>query len=235
MPVDKLVASFYFICVIIVLFIGNFGILTIPGLIVAVFGLITMYKKYYSIGAFVAILAATISVIAQSIIGWCMSCIIAATMFSIAGLLACERKMQLIGIPILLVILILSLSSIVPVNGMKTANNSKSSSLSPRAYLINSLAEPGKDLNTQIPLLYISEYCPSCKEVLKQYIKNDPQGDRWQPVMVSPRQVGNSMLTDMGYTGEVYQSGAVSQIVPCLEMGNQKYIGAKNILSFFIP
>ena len=235
MPVDKLVASLYFIGIIIVLVIGDFGVLTIPGVVVAIFGIIAIYKKHYSIASLAAILAATISITAQSITGWCMSCIIAAAMFAIAGLLACERKMQLIGIPIFLVILILSLSSIVPVNGMKTANSSKSSSPSPQADLINALADPGKDLNTQIPLLYVSEYCPSCKDVLKRYIQNDPQGQHWRPVMVSPGHADKSMLTDMGYTGEVYQSVSVSQAVPCLIFGNKKYIGERNILSVFVP
>lgn len=237
MLIDKLIALLYLIGAIFVLTIGDFGVLTIPGVIVAVFGVIAMCQKCYLAAGLSSTLAAITSFIAQSFTGWCISCTIAAAMFAIAGLLSYGKKLKLLlGIPALLLISYFILSSTLSVNEVRTANryeNNFSVSL-PLDSHTNALAEPGKGENKQIPLLYVSAYCPSCKEVLKRYIENDPQGDHWQPVMVSPGQVGISMLTDMGYTGKVYQSGSALQAVPCLKFGDEKYIGEKNILSAFV-
>ncbi len=231
MSLDKWLSSAYFIGIVGVLSFGNFGVLTIPGIIVAISCLALIYKTYYSIAAFIAILAATISFLAQAIIGWCVSCIIAAVMFAIAGLLASRRKIQLLfGIPILFGILVFILPNIV------SKDSSESYPVTSALHTSKAnISDYEKVRNSSIPLLYVSAFCPSCKDILKRYIESDPQGKYWRPVIVSHGQEGDQMLNDMGYTGELYHEIAVSKAVPCLEIRNEKYVGQRNILSAFIP
>lgn len=231
LPIDKILSLGYFICIVAVLLLGNFGLLTIPGIMISIFCIIAVYYRRFSVAAVISILAATTSFIAQALTGWCISCIIAATMFVIAGLLTSSRKIQLLfGIPILFGLLIFILPGIV------SKDSSVSYPVSPSLHTSKpNISDYEKEPNNSIALLYVSAYCPSCKEVLKQYIESDPQGEYWRPVIVSSGQVGKSMLMNMGYVGEQYLDPSPAKIVPCLEIGQNKYVGMNKILSVYVP
>lgn len=77
--------------------------------------------------------------------------------------------------------------------------------------------------------LYMSAHCKSCKPVVQELIKRDPQGLTWEPVAIQP---STEYLRDMGYQGKINQGVPPGKLIPVLEVGSKTISGDKKILKY---
>jgi len=206
---------------IILLLVGEYGLLTMPGIVAAVAGIICTYKNR-TIAALIGITAATSSFIGQYSVVFCPYCFISAMMFAFAGTLCLidiskEKPLwSLILIPMMTSLILLSFS-ILP-------EDNRTEIITPDIYSKTTIASGAK--------LYISVSCPSCKEVIPHLLSLDKEGKSWQPVIIptSALSKGEKMLREQGYQGVVYSApSSPNNKIPCLQNNNDIISGSKKI------
>lgn len=207
----------FFLAALIVLLFNTFGLLTIPGIIIALVCMFLVYKKQQPIVAALAVLTGLGSFIAQSVMAFCPYCTIAATLFIFGGLCSLIIKPPKTWISATL--LVLSLASI-----FLLANLIPDYVQSPIITQPVNIAQAANDK----PKLYLSPDCGACKEVVQQFIDSDPKGENWQPVIIPTISLarGEHYLREKGYIGEVISAPeSPTKFVPVLQIKDQLYKG----------
>lgn len=208
-----------------ILLYAEIGILTIPGVIMALVGIFLIVKDKVIELAVICVLTATGSFFAQYVTVFCMYCTIAATLFALTGifsLLVDKAKHPKIAITLIVVLMagLFSLNSvfyfyqnpIIEHNGIVYAKKSE-----------------------EKPLLYISPTCKGCTLLLEEIIEYDSSGKNWMPVSIPYRSLNQSekMLKEMGYTGEIQVSGvSPTGFVPVLFLDENTILRGEEIIKF---
>jgi hypothetical protein len=217
--------SFLFILVIAVLLYADFGILTGPGIAAALLGIYFTLTSRLLLVAMISVTAAACSFIGQSMVAYCPYCTMAATGFLITGtysLLKIASKHAVIAMALCAV-------SVISVGIFAM-------SIVAYADTRNPIIENGKAITYSKPIednkpkLYLSPTCPSCKDVMKEFVESDPRGDKWQPVIIPHSSLvqGEKMLREAGYEGEVISaSNSPGNRIPVLEKNGEILSGKK--------
>jgi len=179
----------------VVLITGKFGVLTIPGVIMALLGIYFARKQEHVIVATIGVLTATGSYIAQSFTYYCFTCTIAATLFAIAGILAliqdrAEHYKATIALIALLCLGLFSLNSMFQFYQNPVIRD--------ETYIAQAAG-------SNKPLLYVSSTCKACTSMLEKVLTYDSNGEKCL-VVVTPIRALASVETELknrGYTGEV--------------------------------
>lgn len=213
-----------FLLAIIILAIGPIGTLTIPGIIAGIAAIgCSLYKKY-GITAIIAVTAFSSSLIGQGLTVMCIYCIIAALLFAIGGLLSLEIQCKknvvwlVLVLPMVISLLFFAIRT--------TPSDSRTVQVviydGPKIAQI----QPNK------AVLFVTPDCYSCRQSIKKYCEADPNGERWQPVIVPNGMVakGTRILRESGYNGSVYSSSSSPvTLVPSLRIGTKVFIGTRNV------
>lgn len=92
-------------------------------------------------------------------------------------------------------------------------------------------SEAGKP---KVPALYFSPWCGYCEEPLREYVKRDPRGKTWQPVVVPDTAMsqGEALIRKMGYTGRLISAPkSPSGGFPCLQLPDGRLlVGRQEIM-----
>ncbi len=218
MPVTKegIINTLFFIGTLIVLLINTFGLLTIPGIIMALACVYCIYKKRYHMTAIIALIAAAGSFLAQTLTVFCPYCTLAATLFMLGGLMGFIIEPKT---PFIAPLLGLSLVSVALLINLMP-DFSQSPIIAQQTVVAQAINEK--------PRLYFSPDCHSCNDALQQFIEADPQGLLWQPVVTPHTSLarGEMILREKGYTGEVISAPtSPTKFVPVLQLKDQLYRG----------
>lgn len=193
-----------------VLITGKFGVLTIPGIIMALLGIYFARKQEHVTVATIGVLTATGSYMAQSFTYYCYTCTLAATLFAIAGILAliqdrAEHYKVTIGLIVLLCLGLFSLNSMFQFYQNPVIQD--------EPYIAQAVEQSDK------PLLYVSPTCKACTSMLEKVLAYDSNGEKCL-VVVTPIRALASVETELknrGYTGEVISaSQSPTGFVPVL-------------------
>lgn len=217
---EGIINALFFLTALIVLLINDFGILTIPGLIVAVIAMYFALTGRYLYSAYLGVITAFSSFLAQFITTFCSCCTLAATAFLIGGLMSL-LSLKSKNITINLSLLALSAAALL----LLVINLP---SYEQRPIIAQPVVNIGSTSKDTKPMLYISPGCKSCKPVLEEFVEFDPKGIYWQPVIIPAVLLaqGEASLKEKGYTGEVKSSfNSPSRFVPLLEINGQYYQG----------
>ena len=217
---EGIINALFFLTAFIFLIINSFGMLTIPGLIVAVIALYCSLTGRYLYSAYLGVAAAFGSFLTQFITTFCSYCTLAATAFLVGGLISL-LFLKSKNITATLILLTLSvLSAILLVVNLPSYEQ--------KPVIAQPVVITGATIKDNKPILYISPGCKSCKSVLEEFVKFDPNGTYWQPVIVPAVLLaqGEAILKDKGYMGEVKSSfSSPTRFVPLLEINGQYYQG----------
>lgn len=224
---EGLFPALFFFLAIIILVLGPLGPLTMPGILAGLAGVIFAAKKLLPISALIGVIGASISLIGQALTAICPYCTVAATMFAIGGLLSLALIVG--NKPVWMTLLLPLIASIVFFAANTIPHDMRSFNIAVQ----NSSGQINQS-NMDIPLLFISPGCKSCKEAVQEYVRLDPDGKYWMPVIVPNMGLnkGTDGLRKLGYTGQVYSaSTSPSAIVPCLKNGDQIFSGSGNVIA----
>jgi len=219
---EGVISALFFITALIFLAINTFGMLTIPGLIVAVIALYCSLTGRYLYSAYLGVAAAFGSFLTQFITTFCSYCTLAATAFLVGGLIS------LLFLKSKNITAILSLLTLSVLSAILLVANLPSYEQKP--VIAQPVVITGSTIKDNKPMLYISPGCKSCKPVLEEFVKLDPNGTYWQPVIVPAVLLaqGEAILKDKGYTGEIKSSfSSPTRSVPLLEINGQYYQGSQ--------
>lgn len=223
--VKKIINIFFFGVAFIVLILGPFGVLTMPGLFVAIIASYFILKEHYILAATLGVFAATGSYTAQAFSTFCPYCTVSASSFAIGGIISLilNKERYLIITSGLIVVLLIGLFSL---NSMFYHYQNPT---------ILADVRVTNNEQTDKPLFYISPSCGSCKSYLDELIKVDPEGLKWQVVTIPIRSLAQSeaMLREKGYKGSIIAApSSPTNFVPVLIDGEEIYRGQEinNIL-----
>lgn len=214
--------AFCFFIAFIILIFNKFGILTIPGFIIALLAAYFSITNRFMYSAILGISTATLSFIAQFITVFCLGCTLSATGFALGGLLS------LLFLDSEKIVLRLSLIIFLIIGIFFMGFNLPQYYQAPVIEITD--ISPTKQVNADKAQLYISPECKSCKAVLNTFIKADPEGRYWQPVIV-PRILlahGEAILKNEGYKGYIATAPqSPTGFVPLLQIKEQYYRGSE--------
>lgn len=207
--------ALFFLIAIVLLAYNTFGVLTVPGYIMAVTAIFLIYfKQYYWVGM-IGIFTAAGSFTAQYLTYFCPYCTAAAFCFFIGGLINLRGKYQEnLPTSILSTICIttaLTLFIFAPVSGY----------------------EPEVIMSDK-PLLYFSTECRACSDVVEYLVKTDQTGEKWLPVILGDYAKGEKYLVDKGFTGETLTATQPpGKVIPALVVEGEIYEGSETIKHYF--
>lgn len=219
-----------FLCALILLVTNKIGILSVPGLIIAVLAIYFSLQKKHLYAACLGVLTAMGSFTAQFVTVFCLSCTLAATAFLLGGLLSLllsrsEKMIFNLGI-----ILVAVISLILMILNLPRYEQRPIITQSVVSYEQSQEKEKMEESKVK---LYISPGCKSCKTVIDQFIQEDAEGEYWQPVVVPPILLaqGESLLRDKGYKGEIISAfDSPTKFVPVMQYKDQTF--AENQITF---
>lgn len=203
-----------------VLVISGHGPLVWPGVLASVAGAVFCVLKKPVLAMPLGILPAALSMAAQAFYGVCLSCLLAAFFFAIAGVfcgvhLSKKRPGAVLVAMLVLFCVALFLEANITSAKAQFARNGESAA---------EITVPGKEkVSKPFPRLYFSPWCGNCAEAVFLFIERDREGKEWTPVVVPAYALeeGKRYLKERGYTGEVFSAGASpGGGVPCLELKN---------------
>lgn len=219
----KIIAGIMFFAAGVILVMGDYGTLTLPGILAATLGLFCLVKNRYS--AVIGITAAVISFTGQYLVGYCHTCFISATCFAYAGMFVLlTQKRYMLIIPSATVV-ILATVLLIP-NPQDTRPEVVYPEIRSNQAIVETEESQGK------AKLYISTTCPSCTKVVQEFIAQDKEGKLWQPVIVPTAFLlqGEKYLRDKGYEGQVFSTGSSpTKQIPCLQNNDTVISGSKAI------
>lgn len=219
----------FFLAAVIILLSAKPGPLTYPGVAAGTLGVIFALTGRITLAAAAGLLSAATSFAAQSLYGICASCTYAAASFTVAGIISAYQVMTSKGSAALVIALALPLLAGMSmyVYQAHQVNNIQQARLN---------AEPAgqapgvQAARSGVPRLYFAPWCRFCEEPLKEFVKNDPEGKTWQPVVIPYSGVseGEKLIRGMGYRGKL-MAEAVSpgRGVPCLAMPDGRILVGK--------
>lgn len=224
--------ALFFSAAIVILLAAHHGPLTFPGVAAAALGVTFSFAGMDALAAAAGIISASVSFAAQALVGVCMSCTYAAGCFTVAGLIPVARLGR--RKPFLVVLFALPLAAGLFMYDYKL-------SVSNALLQQDRTAEAETAVDTKIKIdrpgilmLYFSPWCEYCEEPLHAFVKKDPAGKTWQPVVVPNYAMaqGEAMLRKMGYTGKLISAPASpSGGIPCLQMpGGKLLVGRQEII-----
>lgn len=207
-----------FLSALLTLIFNQFGLLTIPGLIIAVLAIYFSFTNRFSYSAVLGITTATLSFIAQYITVFCLGCTLAAASFALGGLLSLlflHSENMLLNISLLI---LLTIGLVFMVCNL------------PKHYQTPVITQQVVEMETEPDKakLYISTECNGCASVIGDFIQADSKGQYWQPIIVPHMFLarGEAMLKDRGYKGNIKSaSQSPTGFVPLLQVDNQYYQG----------
>ncbi len=211
------------ILAISVLLTSKIGILTIPGILMAIIGLYFLYKENYIGSATIAIFTSTGSLIVQSYTAFCLSCTITASLFALAGVVGLLQdkgehlKLNIILICILLVGVFFLSSMLVFYQNPAIQDKGL-------------VLEQKKTTTEEKAKLYISPSCSFCDEYLDYLIEQDILGEKCIVVTVPIRSLAKTQqdLKDKGFKGEVLSTAqSPTNFVPVLIFNEEVLTGSK--------
>ncbi len=222
---EAVVNSLLFVLIISILLYADFGILTGPGIIAALLGIYFSLSLRHLFVAMIGVTAASASFIGQSMVAYCPYCTMAAMCFLIAGtisLMKIARKYTLVSL-VLCGIIIASVS-VFTISFTAYAD--------PREPVIqnNQTAVVAPKCDISKPKLYLSTTCPSCKDAMADFVRKDPKGEKWLPVIVPHSHLaqGEKMLQELGYQGEVVSASyPPGNRLPTLDVEGEILVGSK--------
>ncbi|MDN5375129.1 MAG: hypothetical protein PWQ39_169 [Thermacetogenium sp.] len=224
--------ALFFSVAIIILLTAHHGPLTWPGVAAAALGVIFSFAGIDALAAAAGIISASVSFTAQAMIGICTSCTYAAGCFAIAGLVSAARLGRRKPFLVVLFALPLVVGLFLYDYKLNVSNallqQGKAAEAKTAAVTQNEACRP------DVPMLYFSPWCEYCEEPLQAYVKENPEGKTWQPVVVPNYAMaqGEAMLRKMGYTGKLVSAPASpSGGIPCLQMPDGRLlVGRQEIM-----
>lgn len=214
--------SFFFLGAAIILATSSWGLLSVPGLLFAVAGIIFSLRKQTGYAAICGYVPAVGSFIGQSVVGICISCTLAACLFATAAVIASiillkEKPGRVaLGVVALVVSMGIFIFQIPEYHVMANATPAS----------VSSVRKEHKDKL----LYYFSPSCKFCESTLKLLCEYDPEGKYWAPVVAPQIEAygGEKMLRKHGYKGEFETSWeSPSGRFPCLVIGEQIFSGSQ--------
>lgn len=202
------------------LLFADIGVLTIPGIIMALISIYFIYKENYAITAMLTIITASGSFIAQSYTAFCVSCTMAATLFALAGIFSLiQDKGQHVKLAFTLVLVLIF--------GVYSLNSIFDFYQNPIIEHDGIVLAKTTD-NSDKPLLYVSPTCSSCNYFLDLVVKYDPKGEKCTIVTTPIRTLAQveGTLKEKGYAGEIVSSAqSPTGFVPVLIVDGKSFRG----------
>ena len=176
-----------------------------------------IYKKNYITVSILALLTGAGSLLAQSVTAFCPYCTIAAVLFILGGL--CSVIINPPSLRVSLFVIGVTILCLSLINGILPVYQ--------QSPIVAQEVLTTQAVNDK-PKLYISPDCRACKDIIQQFIDNDPEGESWQPVITPTISLarGEYYLREKGYTGEVVSAPeSPTKFVPVLQIDDQLYRG----------
>ena len=225
MRYNKVFSAVFFTGALAVLVLGKQGVLNLPGIGAAAVALVLLrFNSFWSM--VLGMISATVSFAAQSVVGVCPSCVMAASLFILGSLVLYsewESKKPvgtfIASVPLVIALLAFAFTTSRPVDAVSGITNDVEKAPAQEEKL----------------LLYYSPFCPHCEEVLNLMIEKDPKGKTWTPVVVPPSMAvqEKKALYQKGYSGEISSAWrSPAGMFPCLIAGGDMYKGASEIQRF---
>lgn len=216
--------TLFFLAAIGLLLYNTFGILTLPGIIAALVAIYSVCKKNYFLPAMIGIISASGSFIGQYATSFCPYCTAAAFCFFLGGVINL-RRVFIERLPVSIGLIILLTSSMTLFLTAPVIPDDRNP-------VIYTSAPIAHEIQSNKPLLFLSPTCRSCIDAMELFIKYDPTGENWQPV-ITPNlslQAGKTKLESMGYRGQVISAAKPpGKKVPALQINGEVYEGMKEI------
>jgi len=222
---EAVVNAFIFLLVISILLYANYGVLTGPGIIAALTGIYFSLSLRYLFVALIGICAASASFIGQALVAYCPYCTAAAMCFLIAGTISLIKIVN----KHTFVSLVLCGVTVISV-GMFTMSFTAYADVREPVILNGQTAIVADNCDISKPKLYLSTTCPSCKDVMAEFVNIDPLGEKWLPVVVPHSNLaqGEKMLQELGYQGEVVSASyPPGNRLPTLDIAGEMFVGSK--------
>lgn len=194
----------------IVVLWGTSGYLTLPGILVAITGIVFTLKKRYKVVGVLFFTAFLGSFVGQIIFFFCLSCSVAAGLFLVAAIIALSINYRYATVMIAVVVAAVIIAIYASSLGISKIVRDKD-------------------------LLYTSPYCSSCTVIVERLIAYDCMGNTWNPVIVpeSAEQEGKKQLRMAGYKGIVRSGKSPMGVVPCIVRGeNGEIVVGKSVLAY---
>lgn len=208
------------------------GPLLWPGVAVATLGFAACITERNTLAVACGTITAAIGLAAQAVYGICMSCVLVAALFGLAGLISSislintrPKLALLLNVPLLCGSLYLGIH-------ISTHDYLAPKQLTKYIAQIQSVNIPDERVDTTLPVLYFSPWCPPCGDTIKLFIEKDPEGETWQPVVVPHNAIedGTNYLLELNYTGKIISASKSPGLgVPCLLFEDEIYTGPKQI------
>lgn len=219
----------FFLIALIILLTAKHGPLTWPGAVAAGTGVALVFFGWKELALADALFSAAASFTAQSILGVCLSCTCAAIAFALAGIilvfyLAPKKPLLVISLAFPLAISLFLFADSLSVYPNDCFEPVK-------------IAQASEVDNANKPVLYYSPWCSYCEEPLALFIKRDPIGETWQPVVVPyfGMTEGEKLIRELGYQGKVISaSKPPSGALPCLVLPDGRMLSGKSQLLSFV-
>ncbi|WP_027718967.1 glutathione S-transferase N-terminal domain-containing protein [Desulfovirgula thermocuniculi] len=242
------VSCFFFLAAFAWLLAWGRGALVVPGAAAALAGTAFSALCWEELAALVGIGTASASFAAQGFLGRCDGCILAALFFALGGLAAGASVFAreggsvlkvAVGVSVFLLLVAVAFfvrTELVPVSRETPDIPRAGAEAGPPQSSSGSTAGVEGGASGKA-LLYFSPFCRSCDEALSAAIRCDPDGERWEPVVVPELafHAGEEKLTALGYRGKAGVSAASpAGKVPCLVLPDGRILtGAGEVTAWF--
>ncbi|MGB9849118.1 MAG: hypothetical protein ACPLSY_04750 [Moorellaceae bacterium] len=219
------------------------GPLRIPGIAAAVAATITAATGYPLVAGMVGVISASVSFVAQARFGLCLDCAVAASCFAAGGLLsgaALYHKRPLVPVVFALCLIgsmgvfIYSMNKValpVVASALQTTEETTKHPTGPPP-----ITDP--DRSAGMAELFFSPWCKYCGEAVAAFVRADPEGRLWRPVVVpeAAASEGEKELRDLGYTGVVSVAHASpSSGVPSVRLPDGRVVTGSGKVMQFVP
>lgn len=168
---------------------------------------------------------------AQSFLGVCPTCVLAASLFAIAGILSLAN--QKLSLSVLAGVLFLVSGLVAFQHNLPEQRNLVIAVNSQETFKTDPVSQNiERNIESKQAKLFFSPLCPHCHEGVKELARYDPEGKKCLPVICPAAAVygGEKMLRDAGYTGKyALAEGSPRRAYPCLQVGDAYYIGDTSV------
>lgn len=237
-------AALFFAGAAALLFFHGAGPLKAPGIAAAVTAA-GLAAGGHAVGAgFIGVAAASISFLAQARFGFCPDCVLAASCFA-AGGLACGaalyRRHPAASVAFALCLAV-SMAALAYCGISKTAAPTVPAAPQTTAETSGRPVSPPSGTISDQPAdtveLFFSPWCSHCGEAVAAFVRADPGGEKWRPVVVPEAALadGEKELRDLGYSGPLSAASASpSGGVPCVRLPDGGVVTGSSRVTQFIP
>ena len=247
-PTDKaktasLAAALSFTGAAALLIFHGAGPLRIPGVLAAVVATVTAATGHSLVAGLIGITSASISFLAQARFGICLDCTLAASCFAAGGLLAgAALYNKRSAIPVFFALWLIASMGVFIYSMNQVALPTVTLVPKTTGETTGRPAAPPPVTAPERPAdkveLFFSPWCRYCGEAVATFVRADPEGRSWRPVVVpeAAASEGEKELRSLGYRGPVFVAHASpSGGVPSVRLPDGKVVTGSGRVMQFVP